>query len=269
MAPHSSTLAWKIPWMEEPGRQQSTGSHRVRHDWATSLSLFTFMHWRRKWQCSCWENPRDRGAWWAAVYGVAQSRTRLKRLSSSSRIISWMALPIQWTWTWANSRIQWGTGRPGVLQRMGLQISGHDFVTEQQVTVTSWGWEEDLQSQWKSLLEPSKFMWYQAETFLCSIYQFGQIRRDLEDRAVQLSRQSHSPLGMSSDNKLLFSGIKVDPRAAVWPILVLVLPLFLNLSSIQSFVSVDIPRLLISFTLIPGPWERLSCPQEYHKGPRV
>ena len=50
MAPHSSTLAWKIPWMEEPGRQQSMGSRRVGHDWATSLSLFTFMHWRRKWQ---------------------------------------------------------------------------------------------------------------------------------------------------------------------------------------------------------------------------
>ena len=50
MAPHSSTLAWKIPWMEEPGRLQSMGSWRVRHDWATSLSLFTFMHWRRKWQ---------------------------------------------------------------------------------------------------------------------------------------------------------------------------------------------------------------------------
>ena len=50
MAPHSSTLAWKIPWMEEPGRLQSMGSRRVRHDWATSLSLFTFMHWRRKWQ---------------------------------------------------------------------------------------------------------------------------------------------------------------------------------------------------------------------------
>ena len=44
------TLAWKIPWTEEPGRLQSTGSQRVRHDWATSLSLFTFMHWRRKWQ---------------------------------------------------------------------------------------------------------------------------------------------------------------------------------------------------------------------------
>ena len=50
MAPHSSTLAWKIPWTEEPGRLQSMGSLRVGHNWATSLSLFTLMHWRRKWQ---------------------------------------------------------------------------------------------------------------------------------------------------------------------------------------------------------------------------
>ena len=50
MATHSSTLAWKIPWMEEPGRLQSMGSQRVGHNWVTSLSLFTFMHWRRKWQ---------------------------------------------------------------------------------------------------------------------------------------------------------------------------------------------------------------------------
>ena len=50
MAPHSSALAGKIPWTEEPGGLQSMGSRRVRHDWATSLSLFTFMHWRRKWQ---------------------------------------------------------------------------------------------------------------------------------------------------------------------------------------------------------------------------
>ena len=50
MATHSSTLAWKIPWTEEPGRLQSMRSLRVRHDWETSLSLFTFMHWRRKWQ---------------------------------------------------------------------------------------------------------------------------------------------------------------------------------------------------------------------------
>ena len=50
MAPHSSTLAWKIPWMEEPGRLPSMGSRRIRHDWGTSLSLFACMHWRRKWQ---------------------------------------------------------------------------------------------------------------------------------------------------------------------------------------------------------------------------
>ena len=50
MATNSSTLAWKIPWMEEPGGPQSMGSLGVRPDWATSLSLFTFMHWRRKWQ---------------------------------------------------------------------------------------------------------------------------------------------------------------------------------------------------------------------------
>ena len=82
MAPHSSTLAWKIPWTEEPWM----GSLRVRHDWATLLSLVTFMHWRRKWQPTpvfFLENPRDGGAWWAAVYGVAQSWTLLKRLSSS------------------------------------------------------------------------------------------------------------------------------------------------------------------------------------------
>ena len=50
MATHSSTLAWKIPWTEEPGRLQSMGLLGVGHDWATSLPLFTFMHWRRKWQ---------------------------------------------------------------------------------------------------------------------------------------------------------------------------------------------------------------------------
>ena len=50
VATHSSTLAWKIPWVEEPGRLQSMGLQRVRHNWMTSLSLFTLMHWRRKWQ---------------------------------------------------------------------------------------------------------------------------------------------------------------------------------------------------------------------------
>ena len=50
MAPHPSTFAWKIPWMEEPGQLQSMGSLRVIHGWGTSLSLFIFMPWRRKWK---------------------------------------------------------------------------------------------------------------------------------------------------------------------------------------------------------------------------
>ena len=89
MAHHSSTLAWKIPWMEEPGRLQSIGVTTSR----TRLSDFTFtFHFSlsrigegngNPLQCSCLENPRDGGAWWAAVSGVAQSQTRLKRLSSS------------------------------------------------------------------------------------------------------------------------------------------------------------------------------------------
>ena len=77
-APHSRTLAWKIPWTEEPGRLQSMRSLGVGHDSPTSLSLFTFIHWRRNGnplQCSCLENPREGGAWWAAVYGVTQSDT--------------------------------------------------------------------------------------------------------------------------------------------------------------------------------------------------
>ena len=85
MAPHSSTLAWKIPWMEEPGGLHSMESRRVGHCWATSLSLSYIGKGNgNPLQCSCLEHPRDRGAWWAAVYGVAQSQTRLKRLSSSS-----------------------------------------------------------------------------------------------------------------------------------------------------------------------------------------
>ena len=88
MAPHSITLAWKIPWTEEPSRLQSMGSRRVRHDRATSLSLFLSCIGEgngNPLQCSCLENPRDEGAWWAAIYGVAQSRTRLKQLKQQQQ----------------------------------------------------------------------------------------------------------------------------------------------------------------------------------------
>ena len=87
MATHSSILAWKIPGTEEPG-----GLHEVAEG-PTRLSNFTFtFHFSlscigegngNPLQCSRLENPRDAGAWWVAVYGVAQSHTRLKQLSSS------------------------------------------------------------------------------------------------------------------------------------------------------------------------------------------
>ena len=87
MAPHFSTFVWKIPWMEEPGRLQSKGSLELdtteRLHFHFSLSCIGEGNGNPL-QSSCLENPRDRGAWWAAVYGVAQSRTRLKRHSSSS-----------------------------------------------------------------------------------------------------------------------------------------------------------------------------------------
>ena len=76
MTPYSGTLAWKIPWMEEPGRLQSMGSLGVGHDLATSLACIGERNGNPP-QCFCLENPRDGEAWWAAVYGVAQSRTRL------------------------------------------------------------------------------------------------------------------------------------------------------------------------------------------------
>ena len=81
MAAQSSTLAWKIPWMEEPGRLQSMRPLERIHFHFSLLCIGEGNG--NPLQCSCLENPGDGGAWWAAVYGVAQSRTRLKRLSSN------------------------------------------------------------------------------------------------------------------------------------------------------------------------------------------
>ena len=75
MVPYSSTLAWKIPWMEEPVRLQSMGSLRVGQDWATSLSLFTFMHWRRKWQPTPVFLPGESQGWGSLVGCCLWGRT--------------------------------------------------------------------------------------------------------------------------------------------------------------------------------------------------
>ena len=85
----------EYPMDEVPGRLQSLMSRRVGCDWATSLSLFTFVHWRRKWQPTTLFLPAESQPWWAAVYEVAQCRTRLRRLSSSSSSSSlWMVFPV-------------------------------------------------------------------------------------------------------------------------------------------------------------------------------
>ena len=88
--PHSSTFPWKIPWTEEPGGLQSMGSlesdSTERLHFHFSLSCIGEEN-GNPFHCSCLENPRNRGAWWAALYGVTQSQTRLKRLSSSSSLI--------------------------------------------------------------------------------------------------------------------------------------------------------------------------------------
>ena len=127
MATHSSILAWKSPWTEEPGRLQSIGLRRVdmteRLPFHVSLSCIGEGNGNPL-HCSCLENPRDGGAWWAAVYGVAQSQTRLsdftfafhfhaleKEMATYSSVLAW--------------RIP-GTGEPGGLPSMGLHRVGHD-----------------------------------------------------------------------------------------------------------------------------------------------
>ena len=101
MAPHSSTFAWKIPWTEESGGLQSMGSLELdtteRLHFYFSLSCIGEGNGNPL-QCSCLGNPRDRGASWADVYVVVQSRTRLKQLSSSSRLTlrrrQWQPTPV-------------------------------------------------------------------------------------------------------------------------------------------------------------------------------
>ena len=121
MAPHSSTLVWKIPWMEEPGRLQSMRSLRVRHDWATSFSLFTFVLWRRKWQPTPVFMPGEsqgRGSLVACcLWGRTESDMTkwLSSSSSSSRKESELALPSTTSW-FIMLLVQWLSGQESTCQ---------------------------------------------------------------------------------------------------------------------------------------------------------
>ena len=119
MAPHSGTLAWKIPWTEEPGRLQSMG-----HEESDTTEQLHF-HFHFSLSCigegngnpvqrTCLDNPRDGRAWWAAVYGVTQSWPRLTRLSSSSSMFK--------LWYWRRRlRVPWTARRS--IQSILMEIS--------------------------------------------------------------------------------------------------------------------------------------------------
>ena len=109
MAPHSSTLAWKIPWMEEPGRLQSMGSLRVGYDWATSLSLFPFMHWRRKWQPTPVFLPGESQGWGSLVGCRLWGRTE----SDMTERLNWTEL------NWEEER---GMRLALILMRVSLRL---------------------------------------------------------------------------------------------------------------------------------------------------
>ena len=120
MASHSSTLAWRIPWTEEPRRLQSIGPLRVGHDWATSLLLCTFMHWRRKWQPTPMLLPGEsqgRGSLvgcrlWGCTESAKTEDLLAEGMATHSSVLVW--------------RIP-GMGEPGGLPSMGSYRVGHDW----------------------------------------------------------------------------------------------------------------------------------------------
>ena len=128
MAPHSSTLAWKIPWTEESGRLQSMGSLGVRHNWAVSLSLFSFMHWRRKWQPTLVFLPWESQGRGSLVGGRLWGRMSWARLSDFTFTFYFHALEKEMA---THSRVlAWripGMGKPGGRPSMGSHRVGHDW----------------------------------------------------------------------------------------------------------------------------------------------
>ena len=153
MAPHSSTLAWKIPWTEGPGGLQSMGSLGVGHDWAASLYFFTFMHWRRKWQPTAVflpgesQGPGEPGG--LPSMGSHRVGHDWSDLAAAAPAVAQgvKCLPaMQETWVWSlgqkdplekemathSSTLAWKipwAEKPGRLQTMGSQRVRHDWET--------------------------------------------------------------------------------------------------------------------------------------------
>ena len=184
MAPHSSTLAWKIPWTEEAGRLQSMWLRKVRHDWATSLSLFTFMPWRRKWQPTPVFLPGEsqgRG-----------SRTQLKRLSSSSSMDS-----VRFIWEELEMMIRVpGVAVVQLLSRVQLFVTPWTAAHQALLSLTiSWScpvydhWVGDVIQPSPSLLtlSPFAFNLFQHQSLFQWVSSSHQVAKLLE---LQLQQQS-------------------------------------------------------------------------------
>ena len=133
MAPHSSILAWKIPWMEEPGRLQSMRSLRVGYNWTSSLSLFTLMHWRRKWHPTPVFLPGKSHGWRSlegfSLCGRWGSDTT-ERLPFHFSLFTFHFPALEKEMATHSSVLAWripGTGEPGGLPSVGSHRVGHDW----------------------------------------------------------------------------------------------------------------------------------------------
>jgi len=149
MAPHSGTVAQKIPWTEEPGRLQSMGSLKVRHDWVISLSLSTFMHWRRKWQPTPVFLP-----------GESHGRRSLVGCSPWGRTES-DTTEVAWQQSWTPAVIYWG----------GIFCYPHDPPLK--IPQVSWSRSWVGRSHWTSLLILRIGQWNNCVSFQEVILQVG------------------------------------------------------------------------------------------------
>ena len=156
MAPHSSTLAWKIPWTEEPGGLQCMGSRRVGHDWAISLSLFTFLNWRRKWQPTPVFLPgKSHGERNLAGYSPAKSLQQCPTLCDpidgsppgspipgilQARTLEWVAISFSNAWKWkVKSESEVAQSCPTLRDPMDCSPPGSSVHGIFQTRVLEWG----------------------------------------------------------------------------------------------------------------------------------
>ena len=183
MAPHSSTLAWRIPGTEEPGGLLSMGSHRDGHDrsdlaaaadsWE-SLGLQgdqTSQSYRKStliihWKDWCWSWNSNTLATWCEVLTHWKRPWCWERLNEGGERDDrgwdgWMASPTRWTWVWASSGSWWWTGRPGVLQSMGSQRFRHNWATE-----LNWSSSHQMATVLELQLQHQSFSWIFRVDFL-------------------------------------------------------------------------------------------------------